>query len=146
MDIKDFIKKPAVIITALILISFIILPYFRLSLGPWGSMSKTGLGLFFTIFDSFNFLNMLTIIIPAAAAFLLFQLWNDETNLLMILKVVLVAMHVILFVWIAFLADKSSIKFVGIGLWLSLILSIALFFDDKIEEMVCKNKTQTPQE
>ena len=89
---------------------------------------------------------MLTIIIPAAAGFLLFQLWKNETNLLMILKIVLVAMHTILFVWIAFLAEKSSIKFVGIGLWLSLILSIALFFDDKIEEMVCKNKNQTPQE
>lgn len=55
-------------------------------------------------------------------------------------------MHIVLFVYIAFLADKSSIKFVGFGLWLSLILSIALFFDDKIEELVCKNKPQTPQE
>lgn len=64
----------------------------------------------------------------------------------MILKIILAVMHIVLFVYIAFLADKSSIKFVGFGLWLSLILSIALFFDDKIEELVCKNKPQTPQE
>lgn len=55
-------------------------------------------------------------------------------------------MHAFLFIYIAFLADKASIKFVGFGLWLSLISSIALFFDDKIEGLVCKNKTQEPQE
>lgn len=64
----------------------------------------------------------------------------------MILKIVLVIMHAFLFIYIAFLADKASIKFVGFGLWLSLISSIALFFDDKIEGLVCKNKTQEPQE
>ena len=62
------------------------------------------------------------------------------------MKLVILAMHVILFIYIAFLADKASIKFVGFGLWLSLILSIGLFFDDKIEGLVCKNKTQEPQE
>ncbi|MDD2411367.1 MAG: hypothetical protein RBS19_07550 [Bacteroidales bacterium] len=146
MEIKDFFKKPVVILTSVILISYLILPYFRLNLGTWGGYSKSGIGLFFTIFDSFSFLNLLTILIPAAAGYLLFLLWNKETNLVMILKIILAVMHIVLFVYIAFLADKSSIKFVGFGLWLSLILSIALFFDDKIEELVCKNKPQTPQE
>lgn len=146
MEIKDFIKKPVVILTSVILISYLILPYFKVDLGMWGGYSKSGIGLFLTIFDSFSFMNLLTILIPAAAGYLLFQLWNNQTNLAMILKIVLVIMHGFLFVYIAFLADKSSIKFVGFGLWLSLILSIALFFDDKIEELVCKNKTQEPQE
>ena len=62
----------------------------------------------------------------------------------MILKIAILAMHAILFIWIAFLAEKSSIKFVGFGLWFSLILSVALFFEDKIEEAVCKNNSQIP--
>ena len=82
MEIKDFIKKPIVIITSVILISYILFPYFSLSMGPWGSYSKSGLGLFFTIFDKFSFLNFLTIIIPAAAAFLLLQVWQKENKLL----------------------------------------------------------------
>ena len=146
MEIKDFIKKPIVIITGVILISYILFPYFSISMGAWGSYSKSGLGLFFTIFDKFSFLNFLTIIIPAAAAFLLLQVWQKENKLLMVLKLAVLAMHAILFIWIAFLAEKSSIKFVGFGLWFSLILSVSLFFEDKIEESVCKNKPQTPQE
>lgn len=146
MEIKDFIKKPIVIITGLILISYILFPYFSLSMGPWGSYSKSGLGLWFTIFEKFSFLNFLTIIIPAAAGFMCFQIWKKETSLINILKVVILAMHVILFIWIAFLAEKSSVKFVGFGLWLSLILSIALFFEKQIEDAVCKNNPQAPQE
>ncbi len=145
MEIKDFIKKPIVIITSVILISYILFPYFSLSIGPWGSYSKSGFGLFFTIFDSFSLLNLLTIIIPAAAAFLLLQVWQKESKLLMVLKLVILVMHAVLFIWIAFLAEKSSIKFVGFGLWFSLVLSVALFFEDKIEEAVCKNTPKEPE-
>lgn len=144
IEFKDFIKKPIVIISELILISYVILPYYSINMGTWGSYSKSGLGLFFLIFDKFSFMNFMTIIIPIAtvAIILLLQLFQKEKNLRMLLKIVILAMHVILFVSIAFLAEKHSIKYVGFGLWFSLVLSIVLFFEEIIENAIANNYSQ----
>jgi hypothetical protein len=45
-----------------------------------------------------------------------------------------------LFLQIAFISEKHSIKFVGFGLWLSLIMSIAMMFETQITELICPHK------
>ena len=58
----------------------------------------------------------------------------------MVSKIVILIILTYLFLQIAFLGEKSSIKFVGFGLWLSMILSIAMFFEAKINALVCAGK------
>jgi hypothetical protein len=140
MDFQTFIKKPIVIGNLLLLVFFVLFPYFTLSMGGFGSVSKTGLGLFFTIFDKFSFLNLLLILVPAACGNMLFQAWKGSDSLVMVSKIVLLVILGYLFLQIAFFAEKSSIKFVGIGLWLSLIMAIAMMFETKITELICPNK------
>lgn len=140
MDFQTFIKKPIVIGNLLLLVFFVLFPYFTLSMGGFGSVSKTGLGLFFTIFDKFSFLNLLLILVPVACGNMLFQAWKGSDSLVMVSKIVLLVILGYLFLQIAFFAEKSSIKFVGIGLWLSLIMAIAMMFETKITELICPNK------
>ncbi|MEI6346360.1 MAG: hypothetical protein WCP69_00310 [Bacteroidota bacterium] len=140
MDFQTFIKKPIVIGNLLLLVFFVLFPYFTLSMGGFGSVSKTGLGLFFTIFDKFSFLNLLLILVPVACGNMLFQAWKGSNSLVMVSKIVLLVILGYLFLQIAFFAEKSSIKFVGIGLWLSLIMAIAMMFETKITELICPNK------
>ncbi len=151
MDLQTFIKKPIVIANLLILVFFIIFPYFTFNMGGFGGgfggVSKTGLGLFFTIFDSFSFINFLLILVPVASGYILFQTWKGENSLVMVCKIVILAILGYLFLHIAFFAEKSSIKFVGFGLWLSLIVAIAQLFETKINEMICPKKSdETPVE
>jgi len=138
MDIKILFKKPAVWANLLILICFVLLPYFSMNLGTWGSVSKSGLGLFWTIFDKFNFLNFILIIVPAINLFVLYKVWKNEPYNASIFKIVMVAVLGILFLNIAFFAEKSSLKFVGIGLWLSLIIAVAQLFENKVVEVLNK--------
>jgi hypothetical protein len=140
MDMQTFIKKPIVIGTLLLLFFFILFPYFTISMGYFGSVSKTGLGLFFTIFDKFSLLNLLLLLVPAACGNLLYQAWKGSNSLVLVSKIVILVVLTYLFLQIAFLGEKSSIKFVGFGLWLSLILSIAMMFETKITAMVCAGK------
>ncbi len=148
MEAQNFIKKPIVLLTLLILFFYLLFPYFSMSLGSFGSVSKTGMGLFFTIFDRFNFLNLLLIIIPIACGNILYQTWVQKDSFVQISKIVIVVILGYLFLHIAFLAEKSSIKFVGVGLWLSLIVSIAMFFETKINQIICppKNNDSNPME
>lgn len=111
-------------------------------MGAFGNVSKTGLGLFFSIFDHFNLLNLLLILIPLACANILYQAWNNSTKFMMISKILIIAILGYMFLHIAFLAEKSSIKFVGIGLWLSLIVSVTLFFETKIDEKLFPKKVE----
>ena len=140
MNMQTFIKKPIVIGTLLLLIFFILFPYFTISMGYFGSVSKTGLGLFFTIFDKFSLLNLLLILVPIACGNILYQTWKDSTSLVMVSKIAILVILVYLFLQIAFLGEKSSIKFVGFGLWLSLVLAIAMMFEAKITTMICGDK------
>lgn len=140
MDMQTFIKKPIVIGNLLLLLFFILFPYFTISMGYFGSVSKTGLGLFFTIFDKFSFLNFLLLLVPIAIGNILYQTWKGSDQLVMVSKIVILVILAYMFLNIAFLSEKSSIKFVGFGLWLSLILSIAMMFEAKITAMICPAK------
>jgi hypothetical protein len=137
---QTFVKKPIVIGALLLLVFFILFPYFTFDMGFLGSTSKTGLGLFFTIFKKFSLLNLLLILVPVACANILYQAWKESSTLVMVSKIVILAVLTYLFLEIAFLGEKSSIKFVGFGLWLSLILSIAMMFEAKINALVCSGK------
>ncbi len=143
MEFQNFIKKPLVIANIAILFCFLILPYFTLSMGGYGAYSKSGIGLFFTLFDNFNFLNLILIIVPIASVNILFQSWKGTINYVKISKIVILVILGYLFLHIAFFAEKSSIKFVGFGLWLSLIVAIAQMFESKINEMICKKPQDT---
>jgi len=138
MELKTLFKKPVVWANLLILACFVLLPFFSMNLGAWGSVSKTGLGLFWTIFERFNFLNFILLIMPVANLFVLYKIWKNEAFNTLIFKILLVAVLGILFLNIAFFAEKSSLKFVGIGLWLSLIIAIAQLFESKIVEILNK--------
>ncbi len=140
MNMQTFIKKPIVIGMVLLLIFFILFPYFTISMGYFGSVSKTGLGLFFTIFDKFSLLNLLLILVPIACGNILYQTWKGSTSLVMVSKIVILVVLAYLFLQIAFFGEKSSIKFVGFGLWLSLVLAIAMMFEAKITTMICADK------
>ncbi len=140
MEIQTFFKKAIVIATTLILVFFILFPFFTLNMGAFGSVSKTGLGLLFSIFDHFSLLNLLLIVVPIACGNILYQTWIGKDQFVMISKIIIVGVLGYMFLHIAFFAEKSSIKFVGIGLWLSLLVSIALFFETKIDEMLFPKK------
>ena len=111
-----------------------------MNLGTFGSISKTGLGLFFTIFDHFNLMNLILIIIPACSGYMLYQTWLQKDTLVQVCKIVNVVVLGYLFIHIAFLAEKSSISYVGIGLWFSLIVAIAMFFETQINDLICPPK------
>lgn len=142
MEIQTFIKKPMVIANLLLLFFFLVFPYFSMNLGSFGSVSKTGLGLFFTIFDHFNFMNLILIVIPACSGYILYQTWLQKDTLVQVCKIVNVVVLGYLFIHIAFLAEKSSISYVGIGLWFSLIVAIAMFFETKINDLICPPKKE----
>ncbi len=138
MEIKEFIKKPIVVANIVILLCFLLLPYFQMSMGYWGAVSKSGIGLFWTIFDNFRPLNFLLILVPAANIFILYKIWKKEEANFQLFKFVIFVVLFVLFLNIAFFAEKSSIKFVGFGLWLSLIIAIAQLFEQKVVEFINK--------
>ncbi len=138
MEIKKFILKPLVLVNVLIFICFILLPYFSLSIGPWGGVTKTGFGLFWSIFDKFHFLNLILIIVPVINIYMIYKIWKKEETNFTIFKVVMFIILLILFLNIAFFSEKSSIKYVGFGLWVSLILSVVQFFEEKLTQLLTK--------
>jgi len=142
MELQTFIKKPIVIGNLLILLFFVLFPYFSFSINGYAGISKTGMGLFFTIFDKFNFGNFILLLIPIASGNILFQTWKKSDQLVMVSKVVLLVILAYLFLQIGFLAEKASVSYIGIGLWLSLIVSIAMLFETKINEMIDPKKPE----
>lgn len=142
MDIKELIKKPIVVANLLILVCFIFLPYFSFSMtgfyGAGTSVTETGFGLFWSIFDNFHFLNFILIAVPAANIFILYKVWKKEEANFMLFKFIIFAVLFLVFLNIAFFAEKSSIKFVGFGLWVSLIIAGLQMFESKVVEFINK--------
>jgi hypothetical protein len=138
MDFKLLIKKPLIIANVLILFCFIFLPYISMNFGPWGGVSKTGLGLLWSIFDKFQFMNLLLIVVPASSGFIIYKIIKKEEANFLAFKIILLLMHLYLFLHIAFFAEKSDIDFVGFGLWLSLVLSILQLFEAKVVAAINK--------
>ena len=73
---------------------------------------------------------------------MLYQTWMQKDTLVQVCKIVNVVVLGYLFIHIAFLAEKSSISYVGIGLWFSLIVAIAMFFETQINDLICPPKKE----
>ena len=133
---KEFYKNPAAIAAFILFIGFFILPFIDIM-----GFSQTG----FQIFKAFKGKSFVVGFIPLASAYIIYAAYSCEKKIVMIAKWLILMVSAWFFLDIAFFAEKHSIKFVGFGLWLNLIISILLLFESKLTPLFCKSKPEDHQ-
>jgi hypothetical protein len=130
---KEFYKNPSAIAAFVLFVGFFIFPFIDIM-----GFSQTS----FQIFKAFKGKGILLVLIPLASAYIIYAVYSGQTKFTVIAKWVMLILSAWFFLDIAFFAEKHSIKFVGFGLWLDLLVSILLMFDKKINDMICKPKPE----
>lgn len=139
MDAKKLLKNPLLLLSSLIILCYLVLPFVTIKISFFGvsvSESKTGLTAFFMIFKKFNFVSIFSLLVLASAVFInIISLKNDYEKHLKIAIWSLLISVVATFIFVA----KDSLSFVGFGLWLTILFTIGILFYKNIEELVEKH-------
>jgi len=130
---KDFWKQPYIIASAVTVICFFLFPFFKISfLGV--SISSTGLDI------AKGGIDVLLWLVPASAVYLIYAGYKGTDQFVDIAKWVLFVVAAFFWLRYAFLMDGSSLKYVGFGMWLTLIASIYVRFESFIMAKINQNK------
>ena len=130
---KEFYKSPSAIAAFVLFIGFFLFPFIDIM-----GFSQTG----FQIFKAFKGKGILLVLIPLASAYIIYAAYSGEKKISYSAKWIILVLSVWFFLDIAFLAEKHSIKFVGFGLWLNVIISVLFMFESKIMPLFCKPKNE----
>lgn len=81
MDAKKLLKNPLLLLSSLIILCYLVLPFVTIKISFFGvsvSESKTGLTAFFMIFKKFNFVSIFSLLVLVSAVFInIISLKND---------------------------------------------------------------------
>ena len=130
---KEFYKKPGAIAAFVLFIGFFLFPFVNIW---WFSVTA------FDAFKEFKGQSILLGLFPIASAYIIYAAYAGEKKIVIVAKWILLVLSAWFFLNIAFIQEKHSIDFVGLGLWLNLIVSILFMFENKITAMICKPKVE----
>ncbi len=130
---KDFWKQPYIIASAVAVICFFLFPYFKISFMGI-SASSTGLDL------AKSGIDILLWLIPVAGVYLIYAAYKGTSQFVEVAKWVLFVVAAFFWLRYAFLMDGAKIKYVGFGMWLTLLAAIFVRFESFIMTKINQQK------